>query len=354
MKRNILSVAYVSLMMLLLLISNTLYAQVTADIGVQADYLPSNFTSYSTTPVKNTTSNGTFQLVIQKSGAAVPANNFSIIVALSSGVAYTGEAFTVPTGFTFTQISSSSLVFKQTGIYTGSGLSALRTIDIPVQATVAIPAGVAPNWSVQVQQDDLGYQDNQPGNDIVQQRVTVAATPLPVTLISFNVIKENNTANLSWSTSSEVNSSRFEIQQSIDAKQWKVVGTVASNQNSAIKQNYTFNHNNPSAGDNYYRLKMIDNDETFAFSTIKTLSFDQALSLTVYPNPVSDELKLDIKDWSNVKKIQIYNLNGSVVYDAGVKVSDKINVQNLSSGVYLMNVAKVDGTFQSAKFVINR
>lgn len=177
-------------------------------------------------------------------------------------------------------------------------------------------------------------------------------TALPVTLISFEVKKENQTANLSWSTSSEVNSNRFEIQHSVDAKQWNSVGTVESNQNSAIRQNYTFNHNNPSSGDNYYRLKMIDNDETFAYSTIKTLSFEQSLRLTLYPNPVSDELKLDIKDWTNVKKIQIYNLNGSVVYDAGVKVTAKINIQNLSSGVYLVNVAKVDGSFQSARFVV--
>lgn len=217
---------------------------------------------------------------------------------------------------------------------------------------LGVTSGLSANILLDVQR--LIGSETSLANNGSSSPILVTATPLPVTLISFDVKKENSMANLSWTTTAESNSNRFEIQHSVNANQWSAIGTVAASGESSVNVKYAFVDSKPSAGTNYYRLKMIDNDETFAFSTIKTLSFDQALNLTLYPNPVSDEVKLEVSDWTNVKKIQIYNLNGSVVYDAGVKVTDKINVQNLASGVYLVNVAKLDGSIQTARFVVNR
>lgn len=328
----------------LLSIAFTSSAQKTADFSLTLSPNPTNYTGYPSTGILNA------RLTYPTNAAEVPANTFAVIVTAGGAVEFNISGYTPPTGWAIdvANTDAANVVFYNT--------AALVTRATPL--TFAIPTKAVKAGSTvhggDIQPIGNIWYDPATSNNLPSVTVNVPATPLPVTLISFNAIKENNTANLSWSTSSEVNSNRFEIQQSVDAKQWKVVGTVASYQNSTIRQNYTFNHSNPAAGDNYYRLKMIDNDETFAFSTIKTLTFDQSLSLTLYPNPVSDELKLDINDWTTVKKIQIYNLNGSIVFDAGIKVTDKINVQNLSSGVYLVNVAKLDGSFQSARFVINR
>lgn len=63
----------------------------------------------------------------------------------------------------------------------------------------------------------------------------------------------------------------------------------------------------PSGGLNYYRLKIKDQDNTY--SDISSLVFGQGSAAYTYPNPVSDELHLQMKDWSRVSGVTLYNAN---------------------------------------------
>ncbi|MBU3663039.1 MAG: hypothetical protein FGM41_07565, partial [Bacteroidetes bacterium] len=88
--------------------------------------------------------------------------------------------------------------------------------------------------------------------------------PLPVTLLSF---KGKSTAYgdaLSWVTASEQNSERFDIEQRMD-NQWLVIGSVKSAVNSSTNQSYSFLAKE-QFGENFYRLKMIDIDQSFTYS----------------------------------------------------------------------------------------
>lgn len=42
--------------------------------------------------------------------------------------------------------------------------------------------------------------------------------PLPVTLVNFNAIKQEHTALLTWNTTEEINSERFDVQRSLTGK----------------------------------------------------------------------------------------------------------------------------------------
>jgi hypothetical protein len=50
--------------------------------------------------------------------------------------------------------------------------------------------------------------------------------PLPVNLVSFKGIAEGKTARLEWTTTSEVNSERFDIERSDNGKNWEYLGSV--------------------------------------------------------------------------------------------------------------------------------
>ncbi|WP_143828706.1 hypothetical protein [Dyadobacter fermentans] len=87
---------------------------------------------------------------------------------------------------------------------------------------------------------------------------------LPVELVSFQAVKEGAVVQLHWETASEVNSETFVIMRSADGKKWSEIGSVAAAQTSNSHLQYKFTDAAPLAGENLYKLKMIDADGTFA------------------------------------------------------------------------------------------
>lgn len=176
---------------------------------------------------------------------------------------------------------------------------------------------------------------------------------LPVKLVSFDGHKEGNSVALRWATTEEINSDYFEIQYSVTGKQWMSLGNVLSHGESATLKNYTFSHRNPTNGENLYRLKMIDKDATFAYSRIRSVKFEgQTSDLSVYPNPVTD--KLFIRDYTKVTQVKILDMNGRSVYHTAEISTGEVNVKNLVTGIYVVNIIRLDGVQSSQKIVISR
>ncbi|MCE7044215.1 CshA/CshB family fibrillar adhesin-related protein [Dyadobacter sp. CY312] len=180
----------------------------------------------------------------------------------------------------------------------------------------------------------------------------VIQTALPVNLVSFAVKAEGQTTQISWSTTEETNSDRFEIEYRMYGRNWDKVGVVASNRESREKKNYSFIHATPSNGENLYRLKMIDKDGSFAYSRIRSVKFEQALELTAYPNPVRE--KLLIKNYDIIKEVTLYNISGLVVYSGMPVFAQGIDVSRLSAGLYHLKITLSDGTQSVQKIVIAR
>jgi hypothetical protein len=115
------------------------------------------------------------------------------------------------------------------------------------------------------------------------------AWTLPLQLLSFSAQPKDCAAYLTWTTAGEMNSSRFEIEQSSDAVNYNTVGAVnALNNNNG--NNYSFVAIQPENLD-YYRLKIIGQDGHYTYSPVKTLELNcNSLDnfIKVYPDPVRD------------------------------------------------------------------
>ncbi|WP_051663991.1 T9SS type A sorting domain-containing protein [Dyadobacter crusticola] len=183
------------------------------------------------------------------------------------------------------------------------------------------------------------------------QYILRITTPLPVTLASFNAAAEGTTASLSWSTSEESNSDRFDVERSQNGKVWSKIGSVKSGQESRNVKYYNFSDNMPAGGINYYRLKMVDLDETFTYSQIKEVKF--GTTAFVSPNPVrsGEALKITLADWSKVKQVQVINANGKTVFESANAFSADISTTNLSAGSYIVKVIQIDGNVSTHRFV---
>lgn len=187
---------------------------------------------------------------------------------------------------------------------------------------------------------------------------TYTQNPLPVTLSSFTAKAEsaelNKSVVLKWSTTQETNSDRFDIQRSSDAKEWNTIGEMLTGKESSELKNYQFTDSAPNNNTNYYRLKMIDKDGTYAYSRIQTIIFEENdLAVTVYPNPVSNVLFLKDISAQTVKQVTLINSNGQFAFQSdNVSFTDGINIGALSNGIYVVKVLRTDGTLNTKKIVI--
>ena len=165
--------------------------------------------------------------------------------------------------------------------------------------------------------------------------MTIETPPMPVTLASFNAAKEGNTASLNWTTTFETNSDYFDVQHSQDGKSWAVLTTIQSQGESKVLQSYSYTHTSPLSS-NLYRLKMVDVDGTFAYSSIKSLNFSENVAVEIYPNPTVDRIRLtSAQPVSNVK---VYSATGALVLNAKPNEANEVDLKSIAQGIYYVRV----------------
>lgn len=182
------------------------------------------------------------------------------------------------------------------------------------------------------------------GNRIVRK----PAPSLPVILISFKAEKQTDnqeqpSALLKWRTASEINSDHFNIQRSADGKKWAEIGAVQASGDKASDTDYFFVDETPMDGENVYRLKMVDRDGTFAYSSLQSLNFG---FLTVfYPNPVKGRLRIKGLRADEVKsaQVQVSDAAGRLVLQSKGVPAEGIDMALLPTGVYTVRIARSNG-----------
>lgn len=176
------------------------------------------------------------------------------------------------------------------------------------------------------------------------QTIPVGATlymggSLPVELLGFTVqLKDKNTAFINWRVGTEINVSTYEIERSIDTKNFELVDVVKAEQ----KTFYQLMDKNLGAGNYYYRLKTIDYDGTFKYSSIVSLSIKNGQSILIHNNPVHDVLVVQSDDALVERSIELYNLEGKLLdkktLEQGMTMCS-FDVQTLYSGIYLVRIS---------------
>ncbi|MCF0070180.1 T9SS type A sorting domain-containing protein [Dyadobacter sp. CY261] len=168
---------------------------------------------------------------------------------------------------------------------------------------------------------------------------TTSGQPLPVTLVSISAKTEQNNALLTWRTSQETNSSHFEVQRSTDAKTFTTIGKVNSHRNATTANNYQYSDANLPAGHFYYRLKMVDLDETFAYSSIVTAKIETPFTVSVFPNPASS--LLTVKSDARILQVDVVGASGRKMHSSSPgQPYFELNISNWPSGIYIV---KIDG-----------
>ncbi|MCE1165544.1 MAG: T9SS type A sorting domain-containing protein [Bacteroidetes bacterium] len=171
-------------------------------------------------------------------------------------------------------------------------------------------------------------------------------SPLPVHLSSFTSSVNGSTVKLSWSTSSEVNNSGFEIYRSEKGmNSFTKLGFVEGNGTKNTQSNYTYEDKKVNTGKYDYKLKQIDNNGNYEFftlgSTVEVGVPSKYFISQNYPNPFNPMTKIDFSVPSASKvKITVYDITGKAVKTlvdenkAAGNYTVEFSAANLSSGIY--------------------
>lgn len=177
--------------------------------------------------------------------------------------------------------------------------------------------------------------------------------PLPVNLISFEVRAHKGQSELYWITSMERSNRGFGIEHSTNSNSWTTIGFLdapTAKGTTDLQSDYHFVDQQPANGQNFYRLKQTDLNGTFTYSPVRSVWFDQVSGISIYPNPVKDQLT--ISGLQGEEQIYLLDISGRRIHHT---VADQatlhISLAQYSEGVYYLHLINAAGQTLSQKIV---
>lgn len=174
---------------------------------------------------------------------------------------------------------------------------------------------------------------------------------LPITLTRFTgkAISENK-VELAWSTASEYNNDRFEIERSTDGSKFNLIGTVKGQLYSKEIKDYNFVDEQANTGINYYRLKQVDVDGKYEYSDIIATSI-KTKNIEV-KNHLFRSGQLSIALESPIQSevvMQLVDITGKIIVNEKRSIQVGLNTEDLyipelPDGIYNLSITGKLGT----------
>lgn len=173
------------------------------------------------------------------------------------------------------------------------------------------------------------------------QQPSTSGTPLGVTLLDFTGRSRKEDNILVWHTAMEKNNDRFILERSIDGYLFAGIGTVyskAASGYSSSKLSYSYNDRTMVEPVNYYRLKQIDKDDRYSYSTVVRLELNTADgNVLVSPNPTTGKVGLYITGAFEKAGFQVTDITGRVLRAGQITQQEtEIDMSAFAAGIYII------------------
>ena len=135
----------------------------------------------------------------------------------------------------------------------------------------------------------------------------------------------------------------FEIERSLDARKFETIGEIKGAGTSNGDHHYSFMDESPVSGMNYYRIKQIDFDGKYSYSTTKGILYKGLNRFTVESN-ISENIITIVSEDSNID-LTVCNSSGQEVMKfANQQTFEEINLGNLLPGLYFLRIQSENGS----------
>ncbi|MEM9917605.1 MAG: FG-GAP-like repeat-containing protein [Bacteroidota bacterium] len=200
---------------------------------------------------------------------------------------------------------------------------------------------------------------NSSGDDDWREPLTLVF--LPVELFSFAFEVVGCEVQLNWATESEVNFSHFLLERSDNGNDFKTLERIDAS--GGVEQIGAYHYYDKNAnGRNYYRLKMVDLDGSYEYSSIVYAPTDCSGAyglMDVYPNPLNTATDgiLTIKLYTSEHNVRLTltDLNGQPIRVMTLPVEEgwntlRMDLSFLPSGIYHLS-SEIDGNKKTKQIV---
>lgn len=257
------------------------------------------------------------------------------------------------TGPKFIKVKS-SLDGYATPIYSSS----ITTTTVPYQLASINLASVNSAFASQTQPVSFriyGCERDAINGSMRLDEITINATALPVTLLSFTAKPEGDRVQLAWTTAMEQDADRFVVERSRDLDGFVTVGEVVAKGTTDERQDYGLTDLNPQPGINYYRLKQVDQEGSFhSFKPVSAIIQLNEPVITVSPNP-ADPDHIHLRLWNaDQATIRLISSTGQVInsrLERQPGEADLLFDQPLPTGLYWLEI-QLDGQKRTLKLLV--
>ncbi len=260
-----------------------------------------------------------FQLTFDQQGLNCGGEEFSMAISNpNEGVTYT---WTLPDG----------------SMFTGTSLD-LGTVEASEAGTYTVSASI--NGSCELGTGTF--------------RVFADCTSLPVTWLDFEAEVVNEAVQLKWATASEENNDYFVVERSEDGYSWEAIGEVAGNGTIETISYYNFVDQQPVFGHNYYRLRQVDYDAQYDYSTIvQAYVGTNELEVSLSPNPTDGVLNIYYNGGKRCDAV-VYNITGQEVFrmeDLEFNGGIETLLLDIDAGMYFVVLSNSTGRIGYARLI---
>ncbi|GEO10357.1 T9SS type A sorting domain-containing protein [Segetibacter aerophilus] len=160
---------------------------------------------------------------------------------------------------------------------------------------------------------------------------------LPLVLTDVKAYKKENGIQVEWSTQTEKGVEKYEIEKSVNGQLFEKVQTVTAKNNSRLQNNYAWLDANPISGNNFYRIRCIQQNGEPFYTKQVVVSIEKTSRLTaVFPNPVKgNSINLSMRN------LERGNYTIALINSLGETVLTQTIKYNGTTEQYKINIGKV-------------
>lgn len=216
-------------------------------------------------------------------------------------------------------------------------LAAGDTVRIDFAANVsALPEGTY-NLFLEVNPDNDQPEQYHYNNFLYQYVTILRESALAASFFDLAAKPLNGGVQLQWTVKNESGVVYYEPEFSTDGIQFRSLGRVNVSSAATWDKKYSFLHTIPVIGNNYYRIKMVNQSGLRQYTPVRMVNLQQ-LFIKVYPNPFKQQLTVTSQNMGTQARLTLLDLTGRVIMQQQFTGSTQLQLAHLSAGLYMVQV----------------
>jgi hypothetical protein len=173
----------------------------------------------------------------------------------------------------------------------------------------------------------------------------------PVRFVGFSSRKETAGMRLTWKVHEEDRLLHYDIERSSNGVSFERIAVLPAK----AQEEYSYLDQHPLAGQSFYRIRGVDIDAKFGFSTVLSINAGTSgVVFKAFPTLVQNQLTIQHDPATTDTRIIITNQDGKIVKNIiplKGSVETIIDLSAVGHGVYVLKFGNDDRIFQTVKFV---